>query len=744
VYAEVALPLSRYRTFTYAVPAALGSTLRAGSFVPVPFRNRSAIGVVTALNEQSSFSGTIKEIEALRGGIPELPADLWSTLEWISDYYMTPLGMVLKTALPLGFSSRESSRSRSNTAITDAGREALADWGRRAPVQKTILERLAVEDAPLPVAALEALAASASAACRRLAEMGLVTLSYQLQDFDPLRVISKGSPREVRLTDEQAEALAVLKSGLQKAEFTPTLLKGVTSSGKTEVYLQAAREALAADRTVLVLVPEIALTPQVAARFYNAFGAEVALWHSRLTRAEKVWTWRQLHEGRFKVVVGARSAVFAPLQNLGLIIVDEEQEGSYKQEDPAPRYHARDVALIRGREAKAVVVLTSATPSTESYFNGISGRYRTLKLSHRYGGAAYPQVRLIDLRVERQRKDDYSLILSEPLVDAIGLRLERKEQVILLQNRRGFAPVCACNDCDYVSECPNCSVPLTYHKQMGQLRCHYCDHHTPGLEACPDCGSPHIFVHGVGTQKVEEEVARLFPDARLRRMDADTMRSRRAHSDILADFEAGKFDILLGTQMIAKGLDFEHVTLVGVVNADTGLAFPDFRAGERTFQLVYQVCGRAGRRKELPGEAIIQTFHPDDMAIKAAARLDAHRFYNQVLAERREFGYPPFVRLLRLLLQGQDRESVWGRAVEVKERLKAPPRGIRLLGPATAPFERLRGQWRIHLLIRSDRERDPGGGRLRHFLRSHLPQSWLEGEHKGVRIKIDMDPVNLL
>lgn len=744
MYAQVVLPLSSYQSFTYQVPAHLQSAIRAGRFVSVPFRQRSVTGVVISLHSEPSFKGKIKTVAAVREEPAALPQDLWATLEWVSRYYMTPLGMVLKAALPLGFSRKAGLRRQSMVSITTAGRQALIDWSGRAPVQKAVLADLSARTDAVPVASLTDVTTRAAAVCRRLADLGWVTLEDQDREADPLAPLPVSAHKHVTLVKEQEEILAAITKARKTGEFTPFLLQGVTGSGKTEVYLKAARDVLADGRSVLVLVPEIALTPQVAQRFRGAFGREVALWHSHLSTAEKAWTWQQLLKGRLSVVVGARSALFAPLPNLGLIIVDEEQEGSYKQEDPAPRYHARDVALVRGKHAKAIVLLTSATPSVESYYNGLTGRFTSVELTERFGGAVYPHVRLVDLNVERRRTGNYRLVLSEVLVEAIRARIERREQVILLQNRRGFAPISGCNDCGYTATCPNCAVSLTYHKGQQTLVCHYCNYNAPGPEACPECDSPHIYLHGVGTEQVEELINQLFPAAAVARMDADTTRRRGAHHKILQAFAEGRYDILLGTQMIAKGLDFHNVTLVGVVNGDTGLSLPDFRAGERTFQLVYQVCGRAGRHRDKPGEAIIQTNHPTDKAIKAAARLDAHRFYNQVLAERQELLYPPFSRLIRLLLQGKDSENVWRMARELRSRLNPSPRGMTLLGPASAPFERLRGLWRVHLLLRSNRQLDPSGQRLRHYALNCIPRTWLIRSHKGVRLKVDVDPVNLL
>ena len=744
MYAQVVLPLSRYKSFTYRVPAEFSSAIRAGSFVIIPFRQRSATGVVVSLHRRTPYRGKIKPIQSVKAEPASLPQDLWKTLEWISRYYFAPLGMVLKSALPLGFSDRATSGQLTLVAITEAGRQTLSRWSGRAPTQRAVLEFLATQSEAVPMSSLTALTAQPSSICHRLVERDWVRLELRELTADPFHQLPPAPAKEVTLTEEQEQILTALKQAGAAERFTPILLRGVTGSGKTEIYLKAAQEVLAQGGSVLVLVPEIALTPQVACRFRAAFGSRVALWHSHLSRRERAWTWQELLKGRFSVVVGARSALFAPLPRLRLLIVDEEQEESYKQEDPVPRYHARDAALVRGKHARAVVLLTSATPSVGSYYNGLLERFTALELTERFGGAVYPSVRLVDLKAERQRTQNYQLILSDPLVEAIAKRLERKEQVILLQNRRGFAPVTCCNDCGYTVFCPHCAVLLTYHKSSQLLKCHYCGTTAPGLEACPECGSPHVYLQGVGTEKVEEELHQLFPTAGVRRMDADTTRRRGAHHRILQEFAERKVDILLGTQMIAKGLDFENVTLVGVVNGDTALFLPDFRAGERTFQLVYQVCGRAGRRREKLGEAIIQTDHPDDIAIQAAARLDAHRFYNQVLAERRELLYPPFSRLIRLLVQGKDQEKVWSRARELRSRLTPLQKGMTLLGPASAPYERLRGLWRVHLLLKSSRETDPGGQRLHRLAASRVPHTWLERSCQGVRLKIDVDPVSLL
>ncbi len=742
-YAQVVLPLSSYQAFTYTIPESLTKAVVPGCFVSVPFRNRQSIGVVAQLSNTTTFTGTIKTISGLHHTAKALPGDLWATLEWMSRYYLTPLGLVLKTALPLGFAERLTIKKQLMAAVTPAGSAALDKWTGAAHAQEAILTFLHMHGIEINVSALKAIAGSPNAVCQRLAEKGYITLEEREQAADPFMALPNKPANIVDLNAEQTAIYDQCIEALDKKVFAPFMMRGVTGSGKTEVYLKAAQYALAKGQQVLVLVPEIALTPQVAARFRFAFGNRVALWHSQMNKGERSWTWQELQKGRFDVVIGARSALFAPLPQLGLIIIDEEHDSSFKQNEPAPRYHARDAALVRAQAAQAVVLLSSATPSTESYYNALTGRSVGVRLSQRYGGAVYPHVTMVDLNAERKRTGNFRVIFSAELLAAIRQRIADHEQVILLQNRRGFAPVCSCNECGYQAECPSCSVLLTYHKAINSLKCHYCGYQTVGPEACPDCGSEQLFLHGVGTEQLEELLAREIPEANILRMDSDTTRTRGAHKRILEAFGSGEYNILLGTQMIAKGLDFEHVTLVGVVNADTGLHMPDFRAGERTFQLVYQVCGRSGRRQKV-GQAIIQTNHPDDMAIISAAHLDATAFYNRVLAERKELDYPPFSRMIRCLLTGRDQAVVWKKAQALKERLMPMPKGMRLLGPATAPLERVRDNWRVHLLVRSSRITDPDGKLMRRHVAERIQRNWIEKEQQGVRLIVDVDPMTLL
>lgn len=739
MYAQVTFPLSSFRTFTYTIPESMISEILPGTCVITPFRNTERVGYVLSTSSACDYRGEIKSILRTHQEDLSISEELWKTMEWVSRYYITPLGMVLKTAIPLSFIENYQPRMEKYARITEEGIQALPDIPNNYSAQRNILEALFAVDEPVKISSMKHICSSPSVICNKFAEKGYISLSSHPKIYDPFDMMSPGTPQEITLNEEQNEAFVKISAGMEVGKYTPWLLKGVTGSGKTEVYLKLAQQAVDLGKSVMVLVPEIALTPQVARRFRLAFGNRVALWHSAMTRAEKGWTWQQLKKGKYSVVVGARSAVFTPLKNLGLIIVDEEQETSYKQDNPAPRYHARDIALVRGKNAGAAVLLTSATPSLESYYNSLNGRLDELKLTKRYGNAVYPDVKLVDMKLEQRETSNYNLLFSRILIEEINLRLDKKEQIILLQNRRGFAVIQQCLDCGHIEECVDCAVSLTYHSVGHKLLCHYCRKEKPVLEICPVCAGSKLTFSGSGTQKVEDEVHRQFPNAKVVRMDVDSTRGRGKHYKILKTFGDGKADILLGTQMIAKGLDFENVTLVGVINADSGLYLPDFRAGERVFQLIYQVSGRAGRR-EKKGLAVIQTYNSDDPYIKSAARLDTQKFYNIALAQRNELNYPPFSRLTRILLSGIDRENVLRESNSIKSVLSNNKK-LDVLGPAPAPIERIAGKWRFHLIIKTSRQ---DHGTLHNYLHEKIGLSHLNKPGKGVRVQIDVDPVSLL
>lgn len=545
-------------------------------------------------------------------------------------------------------------------------------------------------------------------------------------------------PPSFELNTHQQVALDTISVPLDAREYASFLLHGVTGSGKTQVYIELVKKARAAGRSAIVLVPEISLTPQLIDRFRCHFPDELAVLHSRMSLGERFDSWRDVQSGKCTVIIGARSALFAPARRLGLIVVDEEHEASYKQTDTAPRYHARDCAVVRGAMEHAVVVLGSATPSLESYANAIQGKYTLLELPERVDNAQMPTMLVVDMRAARRNKAVHNSI-SHVLRDHITKRLARHEGIILLQNRRGFAPTQLCADCGASPHCPHCAVTLTFHKVRTQLRCHYCGFTIPALQACAECGSTNLRLFGTGTQRVEEDITALFPDARVVRMDLDTTVQKGSHKKMLDAFGAGEADILLGTQMVAKGLDFPRVTLVGVVSADTQLFLPDFRAGERTFQLLTQVAGRAGRRQENAGEVIIQTSNPDDDAIKLAVNQNYRMFFAHELKKREELHYPPVSRLALIELRGKDNEKVHEHA-HLLATLIPRPDYYQVLGPQESPVAKIRDEYRWRIMIKDNKVLDPGGARMRAALQ-HAIDSYL-GQHttRSVKLIVDIDP----
>ena len=565
------------------------------------------------------------------------------------------------------------------------------------------------------------------------------------------------------LNHHQSAALTEIERSLQTEKYATFLLLGVTGSGKTQVYIEAIRKVLTLGKTAIVLVPEIALTPQTVRRFKAHFADEVAVMHSQLSVGERYDAWRMAHQGKVKIVIGPRSAIFAPLKNVGLIVVDEEHDASYKQFDSSPRYHGRDVAIVRASQNNAVVVLGSATPSSESYFNAISGKYRLIELPERIDSARLPTIEIVDMTKERKRlydeiKADVQKSKKEfpkhlPAVSISGLlrahitqRLEKNEGVILLQNRRGFSHVVECFDCGYVERCDNCDVSLTYHLIKKDLRCHYCGYVKNAPSICPKCKGTEIRHFSFGTQQVEEELRSTFPNATILRMDKDTTRRRGAHDRILQQFGNKKADILLGTQMVAKGLDFPHVTLVGVISADTQMLLPDFRASEQTFQLLTQVAGRAGR-SNLAGEVVIQTLQPDHYSLKHVLLHDFKNFYKEELEYRRELDYPPFSRIVLIEFTGGRENEVQHRARKFADFLLYSAKDLfRVLGPADAAIPKIKNQFRKHVVVKDLRDKDPAGAGLRAALHKARQQYEAAGLSKDRRITmtIDVDPQGMM
>jgi primosomal protein N' (replication factor Y) (superfamily II helicase) len=723
------------------VPETLAERVGVGSRVRVPFREKSALATVVALPEQTEAKG-IRPIEAVIGEAPVLSEHLLELAKWIGTYYCCPIETVMRSVLPQVI--RRAEVGWKKQLFVQPGRkidnDELEKLRRRAPRQAELLDAISKLEVPVRAAELLRQVSLDNQTLRALAKRGLVELREQPVPRDPHADEQFIATSNLVLNEEQTSALKEITDALDSPDARPILLHGVTGSGKTEIYLQAIRAALDRQRTAIVLVPEISLTPQTVERFKSRFADipdAVAVLHSHLSEGERHDEWHKIHSGHARIVIGARSAIFAPLKNLGLIVVDEEHETTYKQEE-APRYHARDVAVVRAKIEKCAVVLGSATPSLESYHNAVNGKYRLLTLTERIDQKQMPLMRIVDLRQER-RKEKSAAILSEKLSQAIADRLEKREQTILFLNRRGFSTSLLCSNCGEARNCPNCSVALTFHRQpavAGRLSCHLCGHSAAVPKKCPACGQDALIYYGFGTEKVESTVAQIFPKAVVCRMDADSMTRKEAYRETLRNFRTGKIDILVGTQMIAKGLHFPNVTLVGIINADLALHLPDFRAGERTFQLLTQVAGRAGRG-ETAGEVFVQTYTPFSPSIQFARHHDFAGYFQQELEFRERCDFPPFKHAILITVRSAHEGRAKLSGETLKRRLKEALPDEFILGDATAaPLEKLQGQFRFHILIRGEAIM-----RLSRLVRETLDKLPFP---EDVTVSVDVDPYQLL
>jgi primosomal protein N' (replication factor Y) len=748
-HCQVALARPVFQTFVYGVPESLREAVVPGVRVRVPFGRRRELGIVHA-RVQAPERSARKVLEVLDER-PLLSPPLLEVCSWLSDYYAAPPGLVYRAALPpglLGDRVPEGTGELHRLVIRLVGDpptllERDSAFGR-AHRQRAAYETLEAIGGSAPVAHLQGHYGFGRAVLRGLTARGLAVIESMAVERDPFADAGRDVELPEHLTRAQEKVLEDLLELSARRAPGIALLRGVTGSGKTVVYLRLIQSVLDQGRTAIVLVPEIALTPQTVRRFRAAFGDEVAVLHSALSAGERHDAWRALRDGGRRVVIGTRSAIFAPVPDPGVIILDEEHDGSYKQSD-TPRYHARAVAAMRGRTERALVLLGSATPSLESWANAQSGRYALLELPERATPHQLPAVDVVDLRAVRSRAlatgEAPESVITPRLRDALAARLRRGEQSILLLNRRGYSTFLQCPACGRVWSCSSCNVSLTYHRARARLLCHHCGHEEVVPSRCEECDGGDLAFTGIGTEHVERRVGELFPAARILRMDVDTTGGKGAHGRLLDRVRSREIDILLGTQMIAKGLDFPGVTLVGVINADVGLNLPDFRAGERTFQLLAQVAGRAGRGGE-PGEVLVQTARPHHPAVLAALGHDYAGYAAAEIEDRKAPGYPPHLRLANLLVTGPSEERV----AEAAERLAALAsdlietrrlRATRVVGPAPCPIDRIRRRWRWHFLVKSGRAAELGS-LLRHIARYH----GLSGG--GLRLEIDRDPEALL
>ena len=748
VVARVTLDVAVRREFDYLVPEELEPSVHEGTRVKVPFGPREVMGVVTAVLDESPH-GNLREIIKTVGGQALVTPPILRLVRWIADYYCCAPEIAMKAVLPDAV-RKEEEGWRERLYV-----RALPQHGEPPKLTKrqedlwTIVE----EWRELPLQELVRLAGTTSATIRKLEDKGLVSIAPQISERDPYAKEHILPTQPLELNAQQATALESIVDSMERLakrdddEAKPVgdnvfLLHGVTGSGKTEVYLQAIAHALGQGKGAIVLVPEISLTPQTVERFKARFSQGpqqtlVAVLHSHLSAGERHDEWHKIRQGRARIVIGARSAVFAPVEPLGLVIVDEEHEHSYKQEE-APRYNARDLAVVRGQQEGAAVVLGSATPCMESYHNVQRKKYGLLSLTERVDNIQMPIVRVIDMR-SAARKEKGVGIFSPQLREAILQRLEKNEQVMLFLNRRGWSSSLQCPECGFVAECPNCSVSLTYHRAAQQLMCHICGHVEPAPKKCPqtECGNAAIRFSGLGTEKVEAALEKGFPSARVKRMDSDTLKRKEDYRRILGDFRTGKIDILVGTQMIAKGLHFPNVTLVGIIHADLSLHIPDFRAGERTFQLLTQVAGRAGRG-EVEGEVYVQSFTPFHPAIQYARRHDYVGFYEQEIEFRQQLNYPPVGRVALLTLRGRSEDRVKFVADHLRREMDTVAKELGevvVAGPAPAPLLRAENFYRYQIMLRTSRM--PQLSRKLSALREtfQIPED--------LRLVIDIDPMSL-
>ncbi len=725
--AAVAFPVAIPGVYDYNIPSNLRDTVQPGTPVLVQVKNRTTWGVVVDLKKKSPFPNLKQVLEVKTGQWADSNQTLMTLYKWMASYYQCDLGRVFR---PIVNKSYIKTNAKMVTVYSAADKplEGLRD----NHVQ--FLKKLQECGCALSKKEIELRFSISYSTIRLLQKKGFVASEKIpiLRQADELGLALQD--KKVVLTDEQQFAVDKIARSLTSPS-KPFLIHGITGSGKTHIYVELTRKTIQLGKCVIILVPEISLTPQTIQCFKVAIGDTISVIHSNMSDGERRDSLHEIVSGKKRVVIGVRSAIVIPMENIGLIIVDEEHDPSYKQSDMDPRYNARDVAVMRGHIQKAVVVLGSATPSTESYSNALNGKYELLRLVKRFAGARLPKVAIVDMAQEKQENNwtPFSRYLTERITEILAL----KQQIILLLNRRGFSAVLMCKSCSYTYTCPNCSVNLKYHRADTLLKCHLCGYTAPAPDVCPRCSCENVKYIGTGIQKAQELLEELFPQARIIRMDQDTTRGKGAHISILDTFATGKADILIGTQMVAKGLNFPRVTLVGVLQADTGLHFPDFRASERTFQLLTQVAGRAGRSSD-PGEVIIQTYFPQEVCVKTAQNHDFETFFKVEIENRKALHYPPFGKLARVVFEGTGEAQVKNLMIKAANNLKREPvQGVTILGPSPAVLFKIDNVYRFSMLLKA-----VSAARLAEAL--GVIRSSVNNPSGGVRCVIDVDPVNML
>ena len=743
MFAEIALPVPIRRTFTYLIPPELIEAAAVGCGVEVPFRNRQLVGYVVGIQDRPSADeqidiSKVKSIEKVLDTEPLVTDEILELTRWAADYYASFWGELLKSALPAGINTGRVSAKR-QLAVRTLGEDLATDERPLSAAQLRILETIDANGGDILLSDLLALSGSSSSPVRTLQKRGSVEIYERSITRDPLAGSDIPDRDDHSLTSEQSKAVDTITAAMDGGEYRTFLLHGVTGSGKTEVYIRAMRSALAAGRSALMLVPEVGLTPVFAAKLRSVFGRDAAILHSRLSQGERFDEWVRIRCGNARVVIGTRLAVFAPLEDIGLIVIDEEHDQSYRAQE-SPFYNARDIAVKRASDAGAVAILGSATPSIESYYNASIGKYSLIEMSSRASGAQLAAAELIDMaQVFRQTGRD--VVISPQLMDELSSAHARGDQSMVLLNRRGFSQFVFCRMCGESIKCVNCDITLTYHRTSNKLVCHYCNQERKqGVpDNCPQCGSEYLHFAGGGTEKIEDILKKRFPDLEIVRVDRDTIKRKGDIEAVLGRFARGEIDILVGTQMIAKGHDFPNVTLVGVIGIDIGLGLPDLRAAERTFQLVTQVAGRSGRGAK-PGKVLIQTYHPDHYALRYGKSQDYRGFYREELKYRERFSYPPYYVLANISIKSRKQAAALRNAEIIRRSIDVfnDDRQARVLGPAQASLSRLKNEFRYQVILKA---------RTRRGLRLLLDQALANAEKKGCDMRsiyVEIDPMNLM
>ncbi len=803
IYLEVVFPAKVWQSFTYKAENT-GDSFFPGQRVLVSLRNRQIIGFIEQVHHNKP-EYACKNILDIIDRSPIYPQELFQFLKKISAYYLTPVGMVLDSALPAEIKHQKFRTFHfiSTTIDTLQYKDIVKEITQKPGIKYTGLNRKfdrkylneglnklkkekIIEELPLfegnaqkqktartirfhknfksgsvrsnakrQIEIIDFLEQHhvinehqinlfSTQAIKRLLDKKILHMDTKDVTTDKMIDQHQLKRKTIALNDQQQAAYEKVSRTIDQNVYQGFLLHGVTGSGKTEVYIKLIEKALQQNKSSIILVPEIALTTHLASRFYGAFQKNIAIWHSGLTATERSNIWHKIAEGEIQIVIGARSALFMPMQNIGLIIVDEEHEQSYKQQNPAPRYHARDAALLRGYLSNATVLLGSATPSLESHYNALTGKLEKIKITKRFTKVAMNIIHLVDIKKEFTGSTSTLMPFSKLLVQKIHEKLAKNQQVLLLHNRRGYSNFLLCANCGWTPKCEHCDITLTYHKNIKRVVCHYCDYSTKIPRVCPECGNRKFLYPGFGTQKIETILNREFPKANIARLDMDSTAKKGYMHQVLRDFETGKTQMIVGTQMIAKGLDFPNVSLVGVLNADVGLFLPDFRAREKVFQLLYQVSGRAGRGK-IAGEVVIQTYNAEDFTVNCAIQQDIKKFINNEYSERNLMNYPPFSRIATINFNGRIHDKVRDIAMKSSSLLQQNSTNkIEILGPVSNPISRIKNQYRYFILLKSRKEQDAAGRQLNHLLNTFITNKNLQKAKGSVNISIDVDPAGLL